>query len=143
LVPLTADSAESATAWFAGDADGSAEFGGFYGRHPKWWTLVEREEHRHGWIATDDTSEIGFADLDIAGSTATFAFYIRREWRGQGSGPVLLGLLASAARASGVLRLVGEATSTNKASLAAMRSAHFVEIGMTDDGYVRMELMLE
>ena len=142
LVALTEDRAEAAAGWFMGDPEGSAEFGGFYGVHPKWWTLVERDEHRRGWIAIESSSEVGFVDLEVAGSAANFAIYIMREWRGRGLGTALVGLVADAAVAEGVVRLVGEAAPSNEPSLRAMRTAGFADVGSTDQGYLRLERLL-
>lgn len=94
------------------------------------------------WIAVDGSSAVGFADLEVTGDVAALAFYIRRDLRRRGLGSTLLELLAEAAAGLGVVLLVGEAAPTNEPSVAAMLSSALIEIGVTDEGYVRLERQL-
>src|SRR6202035_93614 len=49
FVTLTEADAQMVATWFANDPEGQREFGGFFGVHPKWWNLVQKEPGRYGW----------------------------------------------------------------------------------------------
>jgi GNAT superfamily N-acetyltransferase len=88
---LTAESAALAASWFDGDEDGAREFGGFYGRHPKWWTMVARDPTRFGWLVWAADEPCGFVDLELADDgTASVSLYVRREYRNRGVGRAVL-----------------------------------------------------
>lgn len=103
------------------------------GVHPRWWSLVAADDGRHGRIAFSDATPVGFADVEQRGADATFACFIRAELRGRGLGSALMAELAAAAATLGIGRLIGEARPENSPSLAAMRSAGFVDTGRTEE----------
>lgn len=98
LVPLTESGAQTVASWFDVDAAGQREFGGFYGRHPKWWSVVSGDERRFGWIVSAGAEEVGFVDvgLDDVGD-ASVAVYVRREYRNRGTGREILRQAAAVA----------------------------------------------
>ena len=134
---LTEANAEVAASWFDGDEEGRKEFGGFYGVHPKWWTLVSADDSRHGWLVCVDDEPVGFADVDVDGDgTAEVSIYIRPSHRGLGLGSAALRALGPVCRRVGVVRLRGAVRPDNAASLAAVASASGELAGTDEFGYL-------
>lgn len=76
--PLNEDDARTAASWFGVDPEGQRRFGGFYGVHPKWWSLTSRDDFRHAWTMWDDEGPIGFL---VSISTAVVLRWLSTSFR--------------------------------------------------------------
>ena len=138
LTPLTGKLADKVAAWFVDDDEGrrrlDADFyGGF---QPRWWSLVQRDAHRHGWVGLVDDAPVGFVDMEVVDEEGSLTIYIRRASRRQGLGTALLRLAAVEARAMNLAALVGHAESDHAASTRCLVAAGFSEDGRDDYGPV-------
>src|SRR2546421_6951440 len=117
FVTLTEADAQMVATWFVNDPDGQRKFGGFYGVHPKWWDLVQREPGRYGWTVWRESEPIGFVDLTVAEGIGEVSFYVVRTCRGHGLGTTMLKALGRVARPLGASVLSGGVRPENVASV--------------------------
>jgi GNAT superfamily N-acetyltransferase len=120
--------------WFANDPDGQREFGGFYGVHPKWWALLQREHGRYGWTVWRESAPIGFVDLEVEECVGHVSFYVVPTCRGQGLGTTMLKALGGVARPLGANVLSGGIRPENVASLKAALASGGHQIATNEYG---------
>ena len=133
---LTENDAMMAAGWFLNDAEGQAEFGGFYGSHPKWWRLVRDHRNRSGWTVWRNGEPIGFADLELCDDgSADLSVYVVPAHRGQGLATAMMRALGPIAGPLGVRRLRGAIRPDNAVSLRAATASGGVLIGKDEHGY--------
>jgi RimJ/RimL family protein N-acetyltransferase len=133
-VALTEELAVQAASWFRGDPVGQAEFGGFYGVHPRWWELVRSDPARMGFIAVTvhEEEQIGFLDTEQgANRHVDVGMYVRRRRRRQGLGTSILLAAIEWALASDLRRVVAAVSPDNLASRRCCEAA-----GLRDSGVV-------
>lgn len=92
--------------------------------------------------AWHDGSIVALAQYARGAAEAEFAVVVADDWRGQGLGEALLGLLVSDARRTGVRTLAGLALAGNRAMRALARKLGFALRRDDDPDLVRMERML-
>ena len=131
---LTEADAQMVATWFANDPEGQREFGGFFGVHPKWWSLVQKEPGRYGWTVWHESEPIGFVDLEVEEGVGGVAVYVVPTWRGQGMGTTMLKALGRVACPLGVNVLSGGIRPDNVASLKAALSSGGHQIGTNKYG---------
>lgn len=85
---------------------------------------------------------VALAQYARSAAEAEFAVVVADDWRGQGLGEALLGLLVSDARRAGVRALAGLALAGNRAMRALARKLGFALRRDEDPDLVRMECML-
>lgn len=85
---------------------------------------------------------VALAQYARGAAEAEFAVVVADDWRGQGLGEALLGLLVSDARRAGVRTLAGLALAGNRAMRALARKLGFALRRDEDPELVRMECML-
>lgn len=85
---------------------------------------------------------VALAQYARGAAEAEFAVVVADDWRGQGLGEALLGLLVSDARRAGVRTLAGLALAGNRAMRALARKLGFALLRDEDPELVRMECML-
>jgi len=85
---------------------------------------------------------VALAQYARGAAEAEFAVVVADDWRGQGLGEALLGLLVSDARRAGVRTLAGLALAGNRAMRALARKLGFALRRDEDPDLVRMECML-
>lgn len=85
---------------------------------------------------------VALAQYARGAAEAEFAVVVADDWRGQGLGEALLGLLVSDARRTGVRTLAGLALAGNRAMRALARKLGFALRRDDDPDLVRMERML-
>jgi GNAT superfamily N-acetyltransferase len=138
LTALTRELADEVAAWFVDDDEGrrrlDADFYG--GPQPRWWSIVQRDAHRHGWVGLADDEHVGFVDMEVENEEGSLTMYVRPAFRRQGLGTALLRLAAVEARAMNVLALVGHAESDYVTSIRCLVAAGFSEDGRDDYGPV-------
>ena len=140
---LTKADAQMVASWFMNDPEGQQEFGGFYGVHPKWWDLVQREPDRHGWTVWRESDPIGFVDLGVAEGVGEVAFYVVSTRRGQGLGTTILKALGRVARPLGVNILSGGIRPDNVASVKAALASGGHQVGKNEYGEFVIRGLLE
>jgi RimJ/RimL family protein N-acetyltransferase len=137
LVALTEELAVQAASWFHGDTVGQAEFGGFYGVHPRWWELARSDPARTGYIAVTarDAERIGFLDTEQkADGNVDVGIYVRRECRQQGFGTSILLAAAQWATTNELRRIVAAVSPDNVASRRCCEAAGFRDSGVNEYG---------
>lgn len=78
FLSVTEADAKAAASWLDDDPEGQEEFGGFYGIHPKWWSLVSADNSRYGWTLWRGAEPVGFVDAEVDfEGTAEVVVYIR------------------------------------------------------------------
>jgi len=128
LRPLTRDLAALVASWFTEDDEGRRRLDAdFYGANLKWWSLVEQDTARYGWVGMLDNEPVGFVDVEIEGERAGIAIYVRSEFRRRGIGEQLLRLAAAEARPLAVVELAAGAESDDIASLRCLIAAGFTQ----------------
>jgi hypothetical protein len=86
LIPLTRELADEVAAWFVDDDEGrrrlDADFYG--GSQPRWWSLVQRDAHRHGWVGQAGDEHVGFVDMEVEDEEGSLTMYVRPAFNGRG-----------------------------------------------------------
>jgi RimJ/RimL family protein N-acetyltransferase len=130
LAELTEDRAAMVAAWFETDAEARARFD-LYDEHPRWWHLVEADGSRYGFIGWSGNEPVGFVDIEVGDSEASFVVMVRSDRRNTGLGRRLIGLAMDEAARLGAQRLVGYVEPDNSASLRCCVAAG-LELGDAD-----------
>lgn len=137
FLSVTEADAKAAASWLDDDPEGQEEFGGFYGIHPKWWSLVSADNSRYGWTLWRGAEPVGFVDAEVDfEGTAEVVVYIRPSHRGLGLGSAALRALGPVCRRVGAVRLRGAVRPDNVASLAAAVKASAEVTGTDEYGYL-------
>jgi RimJ/RimL family protein N-acetyltransferase len=137
LVALTEELAIRAASWFRGDPVGQAEFGGFYGVHPRWWDLARSDPARVGFIAVSgrDEEQVGFLDTEQrADGHVDVGMYVRRERRRQGLGTAILLTAIEWARTNDLGRVIAAVHPDNLASHRCCEAAGLRDSGVNEYG---------
>jgi RimJ/RimL family protein N-acetyltransferase len=144
-VPLTEQLAMEAAAWFRDDPVGQAEFGGFYGAHPRWWALTRSDVGREGFIAVDAITEdsVGFLDTEhVSAGRVDIGMYVRRRYRRQGWGRSIVSAGIDWARAGTAREVVAAVRPDNVASLRCCEAAGLCASRVNDYGETVLTLDL-
>jgi RimJ/RimL family protein N-acetyltransferase len=144
-VALTEPLAMEVAAWFGDDPVGQAEFGGFYGAHPRWWRLTRAEVGREGFIAVDAATDdpVGFLDTEhVSAGRVDIGMYVRRRYRRQGWGTSIVSAGIDWARAHTAREVVAAVRPDNVASLRCCEAAGLRASGVNDYGETVLTLDL-
>lgn len=126
LTTLTEQLAVEAAGWFDNDPVGQAEFGGFYGMHPRWWDLTRSDPLREGFIAVDPVSDelVGFLDTEQdSNGRLDIGMYVRCRHRRLGWGTSIVLAAICWAKAQDMHQVSAAVRPDNIASLSCCTAA--------------------
>jgi hypothetical protein len=115
------------------DADGVAEFGGFYGQ------AVRRlgpllGPGRRAWLLSHDGSPCGFLDADAEAGCVGLAWFVAEPYRRRGIATTAVIWLLNSDAFPDATRFRASIAPSNLASRLLARRAGFSRISITDDG---------
>jgi UDP-2,4-diacetamido-2,4,6-trideoxy-beta-L-altropyranose hydrolase len=111
--------------------------------HARWFATVLSDPDRHLWIAEDHGVPVGQVRVDIDGDAGVFSIAVAPGKRGRGIGQAMLrGALTEVVRERLATRVTALAREDNAASIRAFEQVGFTRRGLTDDGFVVLELAL-
>jgi RimJ/RimL family protein N-acetyltransferase len=113
------------------------------GEHARWFTAVLSDPDRHLWVAEEHGVPVGQVRVDIDGDAGVFSIAVAPAERGRGIGQAMLrGALSEVVRERLATRVTALARDDNAASIRAFEQVGFTRRGLSDDGFVVLELAL-
>lgn len=134
LVPVTGDDQLAALERLVcGDQQGTAEFGGFYGRvRTRLAPLLGPD--RRAWLIGLDGVLVGFVDADNDAGRVGLAYFVIASCRGKGVAKQAVARILTAGVWPGAALYTATIADRNVASSGVARATGFQFVGRNDDG---------
>ncbi len=111
--------------------------------HARWFAATLADPRRLLWVAEKNGVPVGQVRVDVNDGAGVFSIVVAPESRGRGIGQAMLrAALAEVEREGTATRLVALAREENLASMHAFERVGFSRTGLSDDGFVVLELTL-